>query len=118
MQEMLAAVKPHDNDLSTITTASTSQSSNTTGTAIKRFEEMFNILSQRLEKMETNQQSNRKPRKLRSPPRDHGSYCWTHRYLVVPSHTSAMCRNKKPGHKDNATREDNIGGSQIGKPTS
>ena len=69
-------------------------------------------------KMENHQQSNNKPRKPRDPPKDHGSYCWTHWYLVIPSHTSATCHNKKPGHKDKATRKDNMGGSQAGKPTS
>jgi hypothetical protein len=50
--------------------------------------------------------------------KDHGGYCHTHGYHVIKKHTSANCRNKAPGHKEEATRENNMGGNQAGKPTS
>jgi hypothetical protein len=53
---------------------------------------------------------------VRKPGRDQGGYCWTHGYHVVPSHTSATCNRKATGHKDEATRNNPMGGSAIGKP--
>ena len=50
--------------------------------------------------------------------KDQGGYCWTHGYLVHPEHTSATCRKKKPGHQDEATRNNPMGGSDLGKPPS
>jgi hypothetical protein len=48
--------------------------------------------------------------------KDSGGYCWTHGYFVTATHTSATCATKRPGHVDTATRENNMGGSQYGKP--
>jgi hypothetical protein len=48
--------------------------------------------------------------------KDHGGYCHTHGYCVIKKHTSLNCRNKAPSHKEEATRENNMGGSQNGKP--
>lgn len=47
--------------------------------------------------------------------RNNANYCWTHGYLVGKSHTSATCKNKAQGHKDDATAKNNMGGNQIGK---
>jgi hypothetical protein len=41
------------------------------------------------------------------------NYCWTHGYKVDSTHTSLTCKLPKPGHKKEATRADNIGGSQA-----
>lgn len=63
--------------------------------------------------------TNNRERRAGNPnyvPTDRGSYCWSHGYLVHPMHNSTNCRNKKDGHKDNATRDNNMGGSQVGKP--
>jgi hypothetical protein len=49
--------------------------------------------------------------------KDHGGYCHTHGYCVIKKHTSLNCRNKAPSHKEEATRENNMGGSQNRKPT-
>jgi hypothetical protein len=49
-------------------------------------------------------------------PTDQGRYCWSHRCLVTPRHTSMTCMAKLPGHKDNATRSNMMGGSIVGKP--
>ena len=38
-------------------------------------------------------------------------YCWSHRYVHDRNHTSATCRNKKDGHKDDADHRNCQGGS-------
>ena len=49
-------------------------------------------------------------------PKDEGSYCWSHGYLVAKSHNNRNCKNPKPGHCIEATRENIMGGSTYGKP--
>jgi hypothetical protein len=46
---------------------------------------------------------------------DPNGYCWTHGYKVTTGHLSANCKGKLGGHKDDATRNDNKGGSTKGK---
>ena len=46
---------------------------------------------------------------------DPNGYCWTHGYKVTYDHNSCTCTSKKPGHKDNATRANIMGGSQLNK---
>jgi hypothetical protein len=43
------------------------------------------------------------------------NYFWTHGYKVGNTHTSLTCKLPKPGHKKEATRTDNMGGSQANK---
>jgi hypothetical protein len=43
------------------------------------------------------------------------NYCWTHGYKVGKTHTSHTCNTRNPGHKAEATRTDNMGGSQANK---
>jgi hypothetical protein len=43
------------------------------------------------------------------------NYCWTHGYKVGKTHTSPTCNTPKPGHKAEATRAENMGGSQANK---
>jgi hypothetical protein len=43
------------------------------------------------------------------------NYCWTHVYKVGSTHTSLTCKLPKPGHKTEATRVDNMGGSQANR---
>jgi hypothetical protein len=43
------------------------------------------------------------------------NYCWTHGYEVGSTHTSLTCKLPKPGHKLEATRADNMGGSQANR---
>jgi hypothetical protein len=43
------------------------------------------------------------------------NYCWTHGYKVATTHISLSCNFPKQGHKREATREDNMGGSQANK---
>jgi hypothetical protein len=42
-------------------------------------------------------------------------YCFTHVYKVVNTHTSLSCNFPKQRHKREATRDDNMGGSQANK---
>jgi hypothetical protein len=41
--------------------------------------------------------------------------CWNHGYKVGRTHTSLTCTTCNPGHKTEATRADNMGGSQANK---
>jgi hypothetical protein len=43
------------------------------------------------------------------------NYCWTHGYKVGSTHTSLTCKLPKLGHKSEATRVDNMGGSQANR---
>jgi hypothetical protein len=43
------------------------------------------------------------------------NYCWTHGYKVGSTHTSLTCKLPKPSHKNEATRADNMGGSQANR---
>jgi alpha-galactosidase/6-phospho-beta-glucosidase family protein len=43
------------------------------------------------------------------------NYFWTHGYRVGNTHTSLTCKLPKPGHEKEATRADNMGGSQAKK---
>jgi hypothetical protein len=43
------------------------------------------------------------------------NYCWIHDYKVANTHTSLSCNFPKQGHKREATRADNMGGSQAKK---
>jgi hypothetical protein len=41
--------------------------------------------------------------------------CWTHGYKVTNTHTCLSCNFPKQGHTREATRTDNMGGSQANK---
>jgi hypothetical protein len=41
--------------------------------------------------------------------------CWTHGYKVGKTHTSLTFNTRNPGHKAEATRAENMGGSQANK---
>jgi hypothetical protein len=43
------------------------------------------------------------------------NYCWTHGYKVVSTQTSLTCKLPKPSHETEATRVDNMGGSQANR---
>ena len=47
---------------------------------------------------------------------DPNGYCWTHGYRVTNGHNSHNCAGKLKDHQDEATRNNNLGGSQKGKP--
>jgi hypothetical protein len=62
---------------------------------------------------------------LKKDRNDHGSrkpfapsldnYCLTHGYKIARNHTSERCRYHKTGHKREATKHNNMGGSQANK---
>jgi hypothetical protein len=43
------------------------------------------------------------------------NYCWTHGHKVNQNHTSATCRHKGAGHKDNAKSANTMGSSEADK---
>jgi hypothetical protein len=43
------------------------------------------------------------------------NYCWPRGYKVGSTHTSLTCKLPKPGHKTEATRAENMGGSQANR---
>jgi hypothetical protein len=51
----------------------------------------------------------------RSSTSSASTYCWNHDYTVGKTHTIITCNNRNPGHKAEATRADNMGGSQADK---
>jgi hypothetical protein len=54
----------------------------------------------------------RSQRSFNPSPRN---YFWTNGYKVGSTHTSLTCKLPKPGHKTEATRADNMGGSQANR---
>jgi hypothetical protein len=60
-------------------------------------------------------QERRDRRGPRSSTSSASTYCWTHGYKVGKTHTSLTCNTRNPGHKAEATRADNMGGSQANK---
>jgi hypothetical protein len=43
------------------------------------------------------------------------NYCWSQGYKVGKMHTSLTCNTHKSGHKTEATRAENMGGSQANR---
>jgi hypothetical protein len=60
-------------------------------------------------------QERRDRRGPRSSTSSASTYCWNHGYKVGKTHTSLTCNTHNPGHKAEATRADNMGGSQTNK---
>jgi hypothetical protein len=60
-------------------------------------------------------QERRNKRSPRSFNTSASNYCWTHGYKVGKTHTSLTCNTRNPGHKAEATRSENMGGSQANK---
>jgi hypothetical protein len=60
-------------------------------------------------------QERREKRAPRSFNPSSSNYFWTHGYKVGKTHTSLTCNTRTPGHKAEATRAENMGGSQANK---
>jgi hypothetical protein len=60
-------------------------------------------------------QERREKRGPRSSTTSASKYCWTHGYKVGKTHTSLTCNTRSHGHKAEATRAENMGGSQANK---
>ena len=65
-------------------------------------------------KEQTKKTTTPRPRRQRDP----NGYCWTHGYKVTVGHNSKTCNKRKQGHKEEATRDNPMGGSENGKPNS
>ncbi len=50
-----------------------------------------------------------------TPKWDPKGYCHTHGYRIIIGHNSKTCRYKKPGHQNEATRQNTLGGNQDNK---
>jgi hypothetical protein len=54
---------------------------------------------------------------VQRPPKttNNDKYCWSHGYQLHNGHTSASCKNRKEGHKTQATKANPMGGVKWGK---
>jgi hypothetical protein len=55
-----------------------------------------------------------KTKTLNKPRKLNDNYCWTHGFRVADEHTSKTCKNPKPGHQQEATKTNQMGGSTAG----
>jgi hypothetical protein len=78
----------------------------------KQLEENSSELRELKALLNQERRDERGPRGVSPSP---SNYCWTHGYKVGKTHTSLTCNTPKPGHKTEATRADNMGGSQANK---
>ena len=69
------------------------------------------ILAKKAESNNNAQTAPRKFTKEEDARFDPKGYCWSHGYRVVFGHNSKSCKGKLQGHKDEATRENSLGGS-------
>jgi hypothetical protein len=60
-------------------------------------------------------QERRENRGPRSFNPSESNYCWTHGYKVGKTHTSLTCNTPDTGHNNEASRVENMGGSQANK---
>jgi hypothetical protein len=79
---------------------------------VKQLEDNSNELRELKALIKKERVEKRGQRSFNPPP---NTYCWTHGYKVGNTHTSLTCKLPKPGHKREATRADNMGGSQANK---
>jgi hypothetical protein len=79
---------------------------------VKQLEDNSNELQELKALIKKERSEKRGQRSLNPSP---SNYCWTHGYKVGSTHTSLTCKLPKPGHKKEATRADNMGGSQANK---
>jgi hypothetical protein len=79
---------------------------------VKQLEEKASELRELKALLNQERRDRRGPRNSTSSA---STYCWTHGYKVGKTHTSLTCNTCNPGHKAEATRADNMGGSQANK---
>ena len=111
-------INDHIQKLNKAPIASVHNSETTNSTALSSITSSVSDLQQQLAdlKRENEQLRNKHNRRPRTH-QDNSNYCWTHGYRVGNKHNSATCQNKAPGHQDNATRKNTMGGSEANKPT-
>jgi hypothetical protein len=79
---------------------------------VKQLEENASELRELKALLNKERRDKRGPRSFNSSS---SNYCWTHVYKVGKTHTSLTCTTRNPGHKAEATRAENMGGSQANK---
>jgi hypothetical protein len=79
---------------------------------VKQLEDNSNELRELKALIKKERTENRGQCSFNPSPRN---YCRTHGYKVGSTHTSLTCKLLKQGHKKEATRADNMGGSQTKK---
>jgi hypothetical protein len=79
---------------------------------VKQLEENASELRELKALLNQERRDRRGPRSSTSSER---TYCWTHGYNVGKTHTRLTCNTRNPGHKAEATRAENTGGSQANK---
>jgi hypothetical protein len=79
---------------------------------IKQLKETFSELRELKDLLH---QERRNRRGTRNGNATANNYCWTHGYKVGKTHTSLTCNTHNPGHKTEATRSENMEGSQANK---
>jgi hypothetical protein len=79
---------------------------------VKQLEETSSELRELTALFHQERRNRRGPRTLNATT---NNYCWTHGYKVGKTHTSLTCNTRIPGHKAEATRADNMGGSKTNK---
>ena len=114
----VANINDHIHHLNKPPIASVTNSDATNSTALSSITSSVTDLQQQVAdlKWENDQLCQKQPQRPRTR-HDNGNYCWTHGYCVGNKHTSATCQNKAPGHQDNATHANTMGGSEANKPS-
>jgi hypothetical protein len=79
---------------------------------VKQLEDNSNELRELKALINKDRFEKRGQRSLNPSPK---KYFWTRGYKVANTHTSLSCNFPKQGHKREATRNDNMGGSQASK---
>jgi hypothetical protein len=78
----------------------------------KQLEENFSELRELKALLHQERREKWGPRSVNPSARN---YCWKHGYKVGKTHTSLTCNTPKPSHKAEATRAENMGGSQANR---
>jgi hypothetical protein len=79
---------------------------------VKQLEETSSELRELKAMVHQERRDRRGPRNVNTTA---NNYCWTHGYKVGKTHTSLTCNTRNLGHKTDATRAENMGGSQATK---
>jgi hypothetical protein len=79
---------------------------------VKQLEETASYLRELKDLFHQERRDKRGPRSFNASA---SNCCWTHGYKVGKTHTSLTCNTRNPGHKAEATRAENMGGSQANK---
>lgn len=101
----------------------TAQQVSTFMTSLTAMQAQLKALTDKANSNHNNNNSGRPPRSTTRPPDGGGAartnpdgtkcYCWSHGGRVSVDHNSMTCQNKKPGHKDEATFDNRMGGSNY-----